>query len=237
MTCIEPSRHEIWKMFDRISKTYDVVNRVLTFGLDVYWRKKMAAFLPPNQKINLLDLATGTADQIIALMEHSTKIVQAVGIDLAPKMLRHGAEKLKKKPYASKVLLQEANALKLPFNDACFDCVTMSFGIRNVTDVESCLKEMQRVLRPKGRALILEGTLPSNQPLRAIYFFYMRYLMPSICGWLSKHKPAYVYLNRTIETFPNGEAFSSLLKNAGFAHTSFHPLSGGLVTIYQGEKA
>jgi len=236
MTSTEPSRHEIWKMFDRISKTYDQVNRVLTFGLDVYWRKKMAAFLPPNEEINLLDLATGTADQIILLMERSSKIVQAVGIDLASEMLRLGAEKLKEKPYASKVLLQEANALKLPFNDASFDCVTMSFGIRNVTDVESCLKEMRRVLKPKGRALILEGTLPSKQPLRAIHFFYMRYLMPRICGWISKNKPAYVYLNRTIETFPNGQAFCTLLKKAGFAEANCHPISGGLVTIYEGNK-
>jgi demethylmenaquinone methyltransferase/2-methoxy-6-polyprenyl-1,4-benzoquinol methylase len=232
----EPSRQEIWKMFDGISHTYDLVNRVMTLGLDTFWRKKMASYLPQQKEIHLLDLATGTADQLIALMESSPHIVQAVGVDLAQEMIRLGVEKLKAKPYAAKVLLQEASALNLPFDAACFDCVTISFGIRNVTDVHKCLSEMFRVLKKGGKALILEGSLPSNKGLRAAHLFYLRHMMPRIGGWISKQKHAYHYLNRTIETFPSGKAFCDLLIQAGFSQAIPHPLSGGMVTIYEGTK-
>lgn len=232
----EPSRNEIWKMFDAISSTYDKVNRCMTFGLDLYWRKKMSSFLPEKEDLFILDTATGTADQIISLFKHSSKIKHVTGIDLSKEMVAIGKQKIEKQPYKDKVNLQVASALELPFADESFDCITMSFGIRNVTDVLSCLKEMRRVLKKSGRLLILEASLPKNILLKGFHLFYLRYLLPNIGGFISKQKHAYVYLNKTIETFPQGESFLSLLKEAGFKQAVAHPLTGGMVTIYQGDQ-
>lgn len=232
----EPSRHEIWKMFDQISPTYDRVNRAITLGLDVYWRKKMCSFLPQKKGISLLDLATGTGDQIIAIMERSQNISGAIGIDLAADMLEIGREKLRPKPYTKKVHLDNASAMEIPFADNTFDCATMSFGIRNVTDVPKCLKEICRVLKPGGRVLILEGTVPSYSVVKKIHLFYLRNCLPRIGGWISKRKDAYEYLNKTIETFPSGKAFCDLLTDAGFAAAKAHPLTFGIATIYTGDK-
>lgn len=235
-TVKEPSRTEIWKMFDAISSTYDKVNRCMTFGIDLYWRKKMSSFLPKKEHLKILDSATGTADQIISLFKHSSKIEHVTGIDLSKDMVAIGKLKIEQKPYKNKVNLQVASALDLPFKDESFDCITMSFGIRNVTDVLACLKEMRRVLKKQGRLLILEASLPKNMLLKGFHLFYLRYLLPNIGGFISKQKHAYVYLNKTIETFPQGQTFCDLLKQAGFTVAIAHPLTGGMVTIYQGDK-
>ncbi len=232
----EPSRHEIWKMFDQISPTYDRVNRVMTFGLDQKWRKKMCSHLPCRNNLSVLDCATGTCDQIISLMEHAPHISSIVGIDLAAEMIAVGEKKLLGKSYANSVTLQVASALEIPYPDQTFDCVTISFGIRNVTNVIGCLKEFYRVLKPGGRALILEGTIPQNQLLKGVHLFYLRNLLPRIGGWISKKQGAYRYLNETIETFPHGEQFIRLMKTAGFEEAITHPLMGGIVSIYQGDK-
>jgi len=232
----EPSRKEIWKMFDQISSTYDCVNRVMTLGLDQHWRKKMCRFLPQGDQLKLLDCATGTGDQIIAVMEHAGQFSHAVGIDLAENMVAIGVQKIAKKPYASSVEMKVASALEIPFPDHSFDCVTISFGIRNVTDVILALKEFLRVLKPNGRLLILEGTVPRNPFIRAFHLFYLRHFLPRIGGFISKKQSAYRYLNETIETFPNGERFLQLMRTAGFSNPCAHPLTGGIATVYQGEK-
>jgi demethylmenaquinone methyltransferase / 2-methoxy-6-polyprenyl-1,4-benzoquinol methylase len=231
-----PSRTEIWKMFDQISPTYDRVNRVMTYGLDVYWRRRVVRLLPPHQSLRVLDLATGTADQILSMMKHSSSVTEAIGIDLAKEMLEIGQKKVAKSPFASKISLQLASALAIPYPEESFDCVTMSFGIRNVTDVSLSLREMVRVLKTGGRALILEGTLPSHKIARGMNLFYLRHLLPFIGGLLSKKKEAYRYLNRTIETFPSGKAFCDLMRDAGFVQTIAHPLTFGVVTLYEGHK-
>ncbi len=232
----EPSRVEIWKMFDQISPTYDRVNRVMTLGLDQHWRKAMVKFLPDREEIELLDCATGTADQLICLMERSGKIKRAVGIDLAAEMVEIGKQKVQGKPYADAISFQVASALELPFADASFDCVTISFGIRNVTDVRKALLEFLRVLRPGGKLVILEGTLPESRILKPVFLFYLRHLLPRIGGWISKNRSAYRYLNETMETFPAGEKFCGMLRRAGFRKAKAHPQTGGMVTIYTGEK-
>ena len=232
----EPSRQEIWKMFDRISSTYDCINKVMTFGLDGYWRRKISSFLPQGNQLKLLDCATGTADQIIALMEHTDRISQAVGIDLAEKMVAIGMKKIAKKSYFSSVDLKQASALEIPFSDQTFDCVTISFGIRNVCDTLLALKEFLRVLKPGGRLLILEGTIPNNPILKPFHLLYLRYILPFIGGAISHQTSAYRYLNETIETFPSGERFLHLMQTAGFHLTKSHRLTGGIVTIYQGDK-
>jgi len=231
-----PSRYEIWKMFDNLSPNYDRINHIMTYGFDRYWRKQMAKLLPPLERIHLLDIATGTGDQIISLMTHSKRIDRVIGTDLARQMLHIAALKIASKPYADKITLLEADALNLPFNDHSFECVTISFGIRNVMDAELSLKEMVRVLKKGGRALILEGTIPKNFFFRTPYLFYLRYLLPHIGGYLSKNREAYRYLNKTIETFPSGQNFCNLMLKAGFQRVVAHPLTAGSVTIYQGDK-
>lgn len=231
-----PSRNEIWKMFDTISPTYDLVNRMMTFGMDQKWRKHLGSYLPERRSIKLLDCATGTADQILSLMDHSENIIDAIGIDLAETMLDIGRKKIAKSPHHDKIQLLTANVLDLPFEDNCFDCVSISFGIRNLTEPLLGLQEMYRVLKTGGRILILEGSLPENGLLKNLHLFYLRRCLPKIGAFLSRNKKAYIYLNETIETFPYGKAFCKLLEEAGFTHIHAHPLMGGIVTLYRGDK-
>lgn len=224
------------KMFDTISPTYDRTNRILSLGLDQYWRRQTAKFLPSKNSLFLIDCASGTGDQIIALMEHTKKVGQAIGIDLATEMLRIGREKIKQKTYKNKVLLQEASATALPFSSNTFDCATISFGIRNVDNVPLALSEMHRVLKPGGRIIVLEFSLPNNDLLKTLHLFYLRRCLPYVGGWLSKNRDAYTYLNKTIEAFPSGQNFCALLKNAGFIAAEAHPLTLGIVTLYVGDK-
>lgn len=230
----EPSREEIWKMFDQICVTYDRINRFMTFGLDLFWRKQLSRFLPQDRPLYLLDGATGTGDQIFSLLSSKHLIKKAVGIDLSKEMLALAQKKCKGKE--SNVSFQEASLLAIPFEAEVFDCVTLSFGIRNVTDVNLALQECFRVLKSGGRLLILEGSLPTHCVFRMLFLFHLRCILPLIGRLISKNKNAYRYLNKTIETFPSGQAFSALLKNAGFAKVALHPMTFGSVTLYIGEK-
>jgi demethylmenaquinone methyltransferase/2-methoxy-6-polyprenyl-1,4-benzoquinol methylase len=232
----EHSRENITVMFDAISPTYDLTNRVMTFSLDKYWRKKVTSFLPDRPDLCVLDCATGTADQLISIMESGADVREAIGIDLSAPMLDLGRAKLAKKPYASRVRLQLANAMKLPFENESFDAVTISFGIRNVVDEPKTLGEFYRVLKPNGRLIVLEGSVPPNRVIRALHLFYLRHFMPRIGFMLSKDREAYRYLNETIETFPSGNAMTLLLSEGGFSGSCFKRLTFGLVTIYFGEK-
>lgn len=232
----EHSRENIHKMFDQISPTYDLANRVMTFNLDQIWRRKMVRMLPEKEGLFVLDCATGTADQLICMMENSKRIKRAVGVDLAAEMVAIGEKKVKGKPYADALSFQIASALDLPFEDGTFDCVTISFGIRNVTDVKGALTEFYRVLKPGGRVLILEGTIPKMKWLQMIHLFYLRHCLPRIGQMISKNNYAYRYLNETIETFPCGEAFCSIMREAGFADAKANLQTGGVATIYSGNK-
>jgi demethylmenaquinone methyltransferase / 2-methoxy-6-polyprenyl-1,4-benzoquinol methylase len=231
-----PSRQEIWKMFDTISPTYDRVNRWMTFGLDLYWRGKMASFLPKEENLLVLDCATGTADQALSLAKKAPHIVKIIGIDLSEEMLLKGSKKLQATSFAHKIELKKASALEIPYESGSFHCVTISFGIRNVVDVGSCLKEILRVLKPGGKVLILETSLPENALLKKAHAIYLQRILPKIGGWISKQKSAYEYLQQTAETFPSGSAFCDLLQEAGFTKATSHPLSLGAVSIYEGQR-
>ena len=224
----------VFQIFDEIAPTYDKTNRILSGGIDLYWRRKMAALLPKTEKIKLLDLATGTGDQLLSLLKYSSKIHQAIGIDLSEEMLKIGKEKLKSN--AHRVSLKRASATAIPYLDNTFDCATMSFGIRNVDNVPQCLREIHRVLRPGGRALILEFSLPKNKWVQKSYLLYLNRILPTIGRMISAHEEAYTYLAKTIQAFPQAEAFCKLMEEAGFHSVKAHPLTLGIVTIYQGEK-
>ncbi len=223
-------------MFDRIAPRYDLLNRLLSFGTDVRWRKKIARLLPSQSPLTLLDLATGTADQAIALVESDARIMRATGLDMSEQMLAIGREKISRRGLAGKLQLRTGDAGAIPEPDRAFDVVTISFGIRNVLDVPASLRDMLRVLKPGGRALILEFSLPPNRAFRPFYLFYLRHILPRLGALISGDGSAYRYLNQTIETFPCGDGFCSLMRAAGFAAVRHHPLSLGIATIYQGDK-
>jgi demethylmenaquinone methyltransferase/2-methoxy-6-polyprenyl-1,4-benzoquinol methylase len=232
----EPSRSDVWKMFDQISSTYDKLNRILSLGMDLRWRKKVTSHLPTRKNLQVLDLATGTADQLIALFEHSQQIEKAIGIDLAEEMLAMAKKKINQKLYKDKIQLIKGDAEHLSFESNLFDVATFSFGIRNVASPLISLKEIYRVLHPNGKALILEFALPPF-PFKPIYLFYLRHILPKIGAFFSKNPTAYRYLNETIETFPQGKAFCKLMQEAGFKSVSFHKMGFGAVALYEGTKS
>jgi demethylmenaquinone methyltransferase/2-methoxy-6-polyprenyl-1,4-benzoquinol methylase len=232
-----PARNDVPEMFNRISGTYDLLNRLLSFGTDMMWRRKVRRFLPPHHGQRVLDLATGTADQILALFERSDKIKSGVGMDPAEKMLEIGRAKIKTRGLSEAVTLMAGDATAIPVADCQFDAVTMSFGIRNVANVSKALEEMYRVLKPGGRVLILEFSMPQNRFVRAVVLVYLRHVLPGLGAFVSRDPNAYRYLNRTIETFPGGEAFCNLLRAASFTSVMAHPFPFGLPMIYRGDRA
>ena len=235
MTIQDQSKSVSWQMFNRIAKTYDPVNRLLSFGLDTRWRKKVGTLLPQKENIRLLDLATGTADQVLSLCKQNpVKIHTAVGMDLSEGMLDIGRQKVRARKMDDTITLKQGDACELPLEDSSFDAVTISFGIRNVPDVPKALREMHRILRPAGKALILEFAIPSNAVVRFGHLFYLRRVLPTVGGVISGDKPAYRYLNTTIESFPYGADFAQLMKDAGFQTVKVHSLTFGIANLYEG---
>lgn len=227
---------ESWKIFNLISKRYDFLNRLLSLGMDISWRRKMIDQIPSSVTLQLLDLATGTADVIIAAVEARPNIYHAVGLDMADEMLKIGREKVQKKDLTKKIVLQSGDAQQLPFGDNAFDVLTISFGIRNIPDLRQVLLEMYRVTKPGGKNLILEFSMPKNFLWRMVYVFYLRCFVP-LAGFLfSGNYRAYKYLNQTIEQFPYGDRFCKILKQMGFTDVRATPLFGGVATIYAAKK-
>ncbi|MFC1493017.1 bifunctional demethylmenaquinone methyltransferase/2-methoxy-6-polyprenyl-1,4-benzoquinol methylase UbiE [candidate division KSB1 bacterium] len=231
-----PSRVKVWKLFDRISQRYDLLNRLLSFYRDVRWRKEVVNHLNDTGGQIVLDLATGTADLLITLCSGSDKVTKGFGIDPAEKMMEIGRRKIQKKNLDNYSFLFPGNAEDIPFRANTFDAVTIAFGIRNLTDVDRGLREMFRILKPGGRSIILEFSLPENRIIRSFYLFYFRNILPRIGAVISGDKYAYNYLNRTVETFPYGDAFSSLMNKAGFSDLKSVALTLGVATIYTGVK-
>lgn len=223
-------------MFDEISPKYDFLNRFLSFGLDTSWRQRLAAFLPTRPGLKILDLATGTADVLLALFKNNPNVQAGFGIDLAEKMLDRGRRKIVSHKLEYRVTLSSGDVHAVPFNENTFDAVTIAFGIRNVEDPSKVLCEMRRVLRPGGRALVLEFSLPRNRLLRTGHLLYLRHVVPFVGAVFAGHYRAYRYLNQTIEKFPSGEDFCRLMRQAGFSHVAANPLLGGVASIYQGDK-
>lgn len=228
-------QEQVFEMFDRISSRYDLTNRILSFWMDMRWRRFLSHHLPAKKELSLLDLATGTGDQLCALFEKKAPIAKAIGIDLSTKMLEIAQSKLSKKSYGQQIELKRADAQHLPFSNDSFDLCTFSFGIRNVESPLLALSEMHRVTSSRGRCLILEFSLPETS-FRLPYLFYLRHLLPKLGGWLTKDANAYKYLNKTIEAFAYGEEFLSWMREAGWTQATAIPLLFGSVTLYRGDK-
>lgn len=228
---------QAFKMFDRIAHRYDLLNRLLSGGTDVRWRKTMNRRIPDGKDLRVLDLATGTADVLIAMERACKNVASGVGLDMSGGMLKYGQQKLVSMGLDQKFRLVRGDATCLGLDEKQFDAVTISFGIRNVLDVNQGLEEMHRILKPGGRALILEFSLPANRPFRAAYLFYFRHVLPRLGALISGDSYAYRYLNETVETFPYGEDFCQLMRNAGFEDVTATPLTFGIASLYQGERS
>jgi demethylmenaquinone methyltransferase/2-methoxy-6-polyprenyl-1,4-benzoquinol methylase len=231
-----PSRNEVWKMFDRIAHRYDLLNRLLSFGQDIIWRKKVSRHLKDIPDQHILDVATGTADLLLTVYRKNPLVRSGIGIDLAEKMLDIGKQKIYDRNLEDKLSLRIGDAVNIPFPENSFDAVMIAFGIRNVLDLQKSLKEMYRVLNENGRAIILEFSLPQNRLVRSIYLYYFRKVLPRIGGAISGDAYAYQYLNETVESFPYGNDFCDLMRGAGFKRVKSTPLTFGIATIYQGDK-
>jgi len=225
-----------WQMFDDISPRYDFLNHLLSFGLDIHWRRQISRFLPNKTNQKVLDLATGTGDVLISLLNNNANVQSGIGLDLAGKMMHIGRHKIKQSKFETRITLKHGDAHHVPFDTNTFDVSTIAFGIRNMNDPGRVLREMHRVLNEGGKALILEFSLPANPLIRAGHIFYLRTIVPLIGALFSGHYRAYRYLNQTIESFPYGERFCQMMDNAGFKNVKAHSLLFGVATIYSGDK-
>ena len=223
-------------MFNSIAGRYDFLNRLLSLGQDVRWRKALKQFLPEASGQTILDLATGTADVLIVLAKDNPRIHRGYGVDPAVKMLEIGRNKIKAQGLDDRLMLQQGDAQALPFLDETFNAVTISFGIRNIPDLRLALLEMYRVTKKGGRVLILEFSKPDNPLLKAGHWLYLQTVVPLVGFIFSGNFKAYTYLNQTIQTFPYGDQFCRILKQMGFVDTKAYSLMGGAASIYVAQK-
>ncbi len=212
------------EMFGSIARRYDLANHVLSCGMDFYWRARAANIVAGWRPRNIADLATGTGDLALAL-QNKLPDAEITGVDFVPDMLE-----LARKKGLRNVLL--ADAMKLPFLDGSFECITIAFGLRNLENYSAALGEIARVLSSNGQLLVLEFSLPKTPILRAMYRFYLHRCLPLLGSFLTQKKSAYDYLGDSIEEFPSGNAMCELMRANGYILPTFEPLTGGIVTIY-----
>ena len=220
-------------MFQNIAPQYDLLNRVLSFGIDRYWRKFAVRQLQIPENGRVLDIATGTGDVALTIAAKTSDSVKIVGEDFTQGMLLLGREKIAASSYADRIQLVNAPCESIPHPSNLFDGITIAFGIRNVVDRAAGLREMCRVLKAGGRAVILEFSTPKSRLFRSLYYFYFRRILPAIGGLFSK-RSAYQYLPDSVLDFPSRDKFSKMMIEAGFANVKVHDLTFGIVTVYVG---
>lgn len=236
MTKLTDKGRGIRDMFDKIAPRYDLLNRLLSLGIDRRWRRFAVRQLdiPKNGKV--LDIATGTGDVALEIGRQTDSSVQIVGSDFTQGMLVLGKEKISESPYRDRVVLVNAPCEEMPHPAGLFDGITIAFGIRNVVDRQKGLREMARVLKPGGRAVILEFATPRNRFFRAVYFFYFLRVLPWLGGLISQ-RSAYQYLPDSVLEFPDREAFKVMMEEAGFVDVKVHDLTGGIAAVHVGTRA
>lgn len=230
----DAKKKQVAEMFDSISGKYDFLNHFLSLGIDIRWRKKAIKMLADLQPKQILDIATGTGDFAIeSLKLHPEKVI---GVDISEGMLNVGREKMKKRGYSDIIDMQSGDSENLHFDNNKFDAVIVAFGVRNFENLEKGLSEMNRVLRPGGRAIILEFSKPTVFPFKQLYNFYFRWILPKIGKVVSKDNAAYTYLPESVNEFPFGNDFLRILEKTGYKNTKCKPLTLGISSIYVGEK-
>ena len=230
----EGKKEQVAKMFNNISKNYDLLNHVLSLGIDVLWRKKAIKMLQEDQPKLILDIATGTGDFAIeSLALHPDKVI---GVDISEGMLEEGRKKMKKKKLDHLIELQLGDSEKLLFSENNFDAVIVSFGVRNFENLEKGLTDMYRVLKPGGKTVIVEFSKPEKFPMKQGYHFYFKYILPQIGKLVSKDNDAYTYLPESVQAFPYGKDFLGILERVGFKNATCKSLTFGISSIYMAEK-
>ncbi|MFN8353067.1 MAG: bifunctional demethylmenaquinone methyltransferase/2-methoxy-6-polyprenyl-1,4-benzoquinol methylase UbiE [Spirosomataceae bacterium] len=227
-------KEQVAEMFDNISPKYDLLNHLLSAGIDILWRKKAIGLLKEARPQTILDIATGTGDFAIEAM--SLKPKKIVGVDISEGMLAFGREKIKKLGMDSVIELRSGDSENLPFENNTFDAVIVSFGVRNFEHLEKGLTDMCRVMQPGGTCVVLEFSKPRRFPMKQLYNFYFNYILPSIGKLISKDASAYTYLPESVEAFPDGDDFLKIFSKAGFTNTRCIPLTFGISSIYIGKK-
>ena len=227
-------KEQITKMFDNISEDYDGLNRVISFGIDIKWRKKVVKLVANQKPKSVLDIATGTGDLAINLTQ--TAAHKIIGLDISEGMLDVGRKKINAKKLNNTIEMIVGDSENLPFDDNSFDAITVAFGVRNFEHLDVGLKEILRVLKPNGIFVVLETSVPTKFPFRQGYFLYTKILLPVIGKLFSRDKKAYSYLSSSAAKFPYGEAFNNILKKTGFISTKALPQTFGVATIYTASK-
>jgi demethylmenaquinone methyltransferase/2-methoxy-6-polyprenyl-1,4-benzoquinol methylase len=223
-------KEQVAQMFDTISKNYDGLNRVISLGIDVKWRKEVVQIVGKNNPKQILDIATGTGDLAIMMAELNPDRI--VGLDISSGMLAVGKQKITQAKLSNKIEMIVGDSEEMPFKDNTFDAITVSFGVRNFANLHKGITEIARVLKPTGVLVILETSNPTKFPFKQGYKLYTNFFLPIIGKLFSKDKVAYSYLSESANSFPFGTAFNNILQKNGFKHTKAKPVTFGVATIY-----
>jgi demethylmenaquinone methyltransferase/2-methoxy-6-polyprenyl-1,4-benzoquinol methylase len=227
-------KEQVATMFNNISKKYDLLNHLLSMGIDILWRKKAVRLLKKEQPKHILDIATGTGD--FALEALSLKPEKIIGVDISEGMLEVGRRKMKRKGVDHLIEMQVGDSENLQFPDNHFDAVIVAFGVRNFENLEKGLAEMLRVTRPGGTVVIIEISKPRVFPFKQLYNVYFKTILPQIGKFISKDQSAYTYLPESVQEFPDSDRFLNILQSIGYKQTKWKPLSLGISSIYTGKK-
>ena len=227
-------KEQVAQMFDTISGNYDGLNRVISFGIDIKWRKKVLKLVSDKNPKTVLDIATGTGD--LAILMTNTSAEKIIGLDISAGMLEVGRNKIKAKNLSDKIEMILADSENMPFEDNTFDAITVAFGVRNFENLEKGLAEILRVLKPNGIFVILETSVPDKTPYKQGYTFYSKNILPLIGKLFSKDNSAYQYLSESASVFPYGEALNNILRKIGFIEVTAIPQTFGVATIYSASK-
>jgi demethylmenaquinone methyltransferase / 2-methoxy-6-polyprenyl-1,4-benzoquinol methylase len=230
----EGKKEKVEAMFDAIAPRYDLLNRVLSFGIDQRWRKRAVELLREESPDRILDIATGTADLAIGAM--SLNPSKVVGIDLSEEMLERGREKVAARGFGDVITLRKGDCEKLPFSDNQFDAALVAFGVRNFENLHKGLAEINRVLRKDGLLVVLEFSQPRAFPIKQGYQLYSRHILPRIGGAISNDSGAYKYLPESVAAFPDGADFLAEMEQVGFRELQATPLTFGIASLYRGRK-
>lgn len=230
----ESKKSEVRRMFNSIAPRYDLLNHLLSAGIDRYWRRRTIGLLRGLANPLVLDMATGTGD--LAIKAHKMLGCRVIGADLSAQMLEVARQKIDERGLQQYISVVEADSENLPFADGSFDAVTVAFGVRNYENLDKGLSEMVRVLKPGGLIAILEFSKPRVFPFRQLYMLYFRHVLPALGGLVSKDKSAYHYLPQSVMQFPDGREFEQHLEQAGARPVRRISLTCGIATIYLGQK-
>ena len=230
----QSKKEQVERMFDTISGEYDGLNRVISFGIDVKWRKKVVKKVASTQPKSILDVATGTGDLAISMA--ATGAQEIIGLDISAGMLDVGRKKIASRGLEGKITMLQADSENLPFENDHFDAITVAFGVRNFEHLKKGLAEILRVLKPGGVFVVLETSVPTKTPFKQGYKFYSNQLLPLIGKMFSKDRDAYAYLSKSAAVFPFGEDFNNILREIGFKNVRNDPQTFGVATIYTASK-